>query len=534
MPARPEPTGPRPVFGRVPDDPAALAHVPDVPLDGLLRRAAAAVPDRTALHTPEGQVTYAALDAAVDGGAAVLARAAGGRGAVVGVVSSLTASFAIAYYGAVRAGLVVAIINPFLREDALAHALTSASVSVLVAPPEVAARVERIRDRLPGPVAVLPPGEVTRPGPAPGGPAPDPGAVVCLQFTSGTTGDPKTVRLTHRNLVVNAAQIAAVHRLDSTSVTLNHLPLFHPMHLNSAVWAGATQVPVPDPDPAAAIEAANRHRASHFYSLPVRLAHLAADPRLPGLRLRTVGTVFSGGSALLPAPARKLADHFGIPVVQGYGLAETSPLTHCQRPSRPVPGSVGAVVPGTECRVVDIDTRAPLPAGRPGEVQVRGPQVMHGYLGSADPAVDADGWFSTGDVGYEDAAGNLFLTDRLKDVFKYENWVVSPTEIEQVLIGHPAVRDCAVVDHPDPYRGAVAHAFVVLAADTEGAARPAPADIAAHVARRLPYYQHLKYIDAVDDIPRSPNGKILRRVLRDRIGGSAQPPSPAPSLGGPQ
>ncbi|MFJ9743414.1 hypothetical protein [Streptomyces sp. NPDC101166] len=146
---------------------------------------------------------------------------------------------------------------------------------------------------------------------------------------------------------------------------------------------------------------------------------------------------------------------------------------------------------------------------------------MRGYLGSAAPAVDADGWFPTGDVGHQDAAGNLFLTDRLKDVFKCENWVVSPTEIEQTLIRHPAVRDCAVVDHPDPYRGAVAHAFVVLASDTKGRAHPESpvlADITAYVNQRLPYYQHLKYIDSLDAVLRSPNGKILRRTLRERVG----------------
>ncbi|MFJ9743105.1 AMP-binding protein [Streptomyces sp. NPDC101166] len=242
MLAPPELPGERPVFGQVPDDSTALAHVPDVPLDGLLRRAAAAVPDRTALRTRDQAFTYAELDALADGGATVIARAAGRPGAVVGVVSSLTPSFAIAYYGTMRAGLVVAIINPFLREEALTHVLTTASVSVVVAPPETAARAEAIRDRLPGPVTVLSPQDVIRPGPTSAGPAPDPDAVACIQFTSGTTGAPKAVRLTHRNLVVNAIQIAAVHRLDCTSVTLNHLPLFHPMHLNSAVWAGASQV----------------------------------------------------------------------------------------------------------------------------------------------------------------------------------------------------------------------------------------------------------------------------------------------------
>ncbi|BFO18357.1 hypothetical protein SHKM778_47450 [Streptomyces sp. KM77-8] len=304
--------------------------------------------------------------------------------------------------------------------------------------------------------------------------------------------------MTHRNLVVNAAQIAAVHGLDGDAVTLNHLPLYHPMHLNAAVYAGATQVLSPSPDPAAAIEAANRHGATHFYSLPVRLAHLAADPRLPGLRLDTVSAVFSGGSALLPAQARTLGAHFGIPVLQGYGLAETSPLTHGEPPARPGPGSVGPVVPGTDCRVVDVETRAPLPAGHNGEVQVRGPQLMRGYLGESAPAVDADGWFSTGDIGHQDEEAYLYLVDRIKDVFKYENWLVSPTEIEQVLITHPAVRDCAVVDHPEPFSGAVAHAFVVL---DEAAGPPDPAELTAHVNDQVPYYQHIKYLDVVDRVP---------------------------------
>ncbi|MEU4209186.1 class I adenylate-forming enzyme family protein [Streptomyces sp. NPDC026206] len=505
--------------------PPGLAHVPDVPLDGLLRLAAAAAPGRVALRTPAGQTTFAELDEQVSRCASALAAMAGRRGAAVGIVATLDPSFAVAYYATARAGNVIALINPLLNEQALAYALGTAEVSVAVAPPQVAERMARVRHRLPHLRTVVAPDAVTGDGPDVSAIRTDPGSVACIQFTSGTTGDPKAVQLTHRNLVVNAAQIAAVHGLDGGSVTLNHLPLYHPMHLNSAVHAGATQLLCPDPDPATAIGTANRHAATHYYSLPVRLAHLAADPRLPQLALHTVRAIFSGGSALLPAPARTLASHFGIPVVQGYGLAETSPLTHCEPPARPRPGSVGTAVPGTDCRVVDVDTRAPLPTGRQGEVQVRGPQLMKGYLGAATPATDADGWFSTGDVGYQDEEGHLFLADRLKDVFKCENWLVSPTEIERVLIRHPAVHDCAVVDHPEPFSGAVAHAFVVLARDREP---PQPSALTAYVNDQVPYYQHLKYLSVLPAIPRSPNGKILRRELRERAAASDDPTGVTP------
>ncbi|MFJ9520163.1 class I adenylate-forming enzyme family protein [Kitasatospora sp. NPDC101801] len=495
--------------------PAAPAPGPDLPLDGLLRRAAAVAPDRVAIRTPLGDTSYADLDAEVDTAAGALTAAVGRTGAVVGVVASLDVPFVVAYYGAVRAGHTVAVVNPLMGDDALVHALGTAEVAAVVAPPRVAERLELLRPRLPKlggvitaerlPTGLLPPGER--------GPAADLDAVACIQFTSGTTGAPKAVRLTHRNLVANAAQIAAVHGLDGDSVTVNHLPLYHPMHLNSAVYAAATQVLCPDSAPTAAVTAANRHRATHLYSLPVRLAALAADPGLGELRLDTVRAVLSGGSALLPAQARALSDQFGVPVVQGYGLAETSPLTHCERPADPRPGSVGRPVTGTDCRVVDVAGRFALPTGERGEIQVRGPQLMAGYLHEDGPATDPDGWFSTGDIGYQEADGHLFLVDRLKDVFKHENWLVSPTEIEQVLIRHPAVLDCAVADHPDPTTGAVAHAFVVLAPDA--GPLDGPDGPAAFVNGRLPYYQHIRHLDVLDRIPRSPNGKILRRTLRE-------------------
>jgi long-chain acyl-CoA synthetase len=348
------------------------------------------------------------------------------------------------------------------------------------------------------------PEPATAPGPAGGRPA-------CILFTSGTTGLPKGVPLSHRNLAANAAQIVRAHRLSPNSVTVNHLPTYHLMHLNSAVWSGATQILCTDPDPVVATRTAAEAGATHYYSLPMRLARLAGDPRLRELRLETVRAILSGGSALAPAAAAALTDHFGVPVMQGYGLAETSPLTHCDQPPWPRYGSVGPPVAATECRIVDVATRAVLPPGDKGEVQVRGPQVMSGYLDPAEPSpVDADGWLSTGDIGRIDEDGYLFLIDRLKDTFKYDDQLVAPAEIEHVVAGHPAVSECVVLDAPDPVHGAVAVAMVVLGADGVTAD-----DIAKYVNERVPEPQQLARVLVTRTIPRGPGGKTRRAELRE-------------------
>ncbi|NUR85371.1 MAG: long-chain fatty acid--CoA ligase, partial [Nonomuraea sp.] len=329
-----------------------------------------------------------------------------------------------------------------------------------------------------------------------------------IHFTSGTTGSPKAVPLTHRNLTANAAQVAAAHELAAGTVTLNHLPAYHLMHLNAAVHAGATQVLCRSTDTAEAVALANATAATRLFDLPVRLARLAADPRLPGLRLGTVQAIMSGGSALSSAVATARTNHFGSPVLQGDGLAEASPLTHCDRIADPRPGSVGPAVAGTECAITDLDTGAPLPRGKRGEVRVRGPQVMRGYLDSDEQVVDRDGWLRTGDVGYEDADGRLYLVDRIGDVFKCDNELVAPTEVERVLLRHPDVADCVVFGVPDEYSGAVAHALIVPACPGTdlGAVMRA-------VNAGLPYVQELRKVEAVARIPRSPAGKVSRREL---------------------
>lgn len=516
----------------------------DETLDGLLRRAALRAPERTAIIDATGaRTSFAALDAAASRYAVALRHHFHVRGQAVAVVGELTPAFAAAYYGISRSGNVIVLVNAVLSREALRHVLATSGAVVTFTSAGLAEPIAALRHELPAlrevvvlDGALLPDrlAGITAEGQEnAGGPTWDAADMACIQFTSGTTGEPKGVRLSHRNLVVNASQIAAAHGLGEASVALNNLPTYHPMHLNSAVYATATQVLYPAEDPVGAVAAANRYGATHFYSLPVRLARMAADPRLPGLRLETVSAVFSGGSALDPAAAAVLSEHWGVPVVQGYGLAETSPLTHCDRPERPRPGSVGQVVAGTECRIVDVRSRVELPAGELGEVQVRGPQVMRGYLGQPESAhLDDEGWFSTGDLGYQDEEGYLFLVDRLKDVFKCDNWLVAPSEIERVLLSHPRVVDCAVADVPVPFSGAVAYGEVVLAEDDDGDL----AELMDFVNGQVPYYQRLHGLQRTERIPRSGNGKILRRVvrhrLRERFGQASPSPGRAPAAEG--
>ncbi|MEU8551439.1 class I adenylate-forming enzyme family protein [Streptomyces roseoverticillatus] len=503
-------------------------------IDDLLHRAAGRHPERPALRSAAGDLSYAELDAQASACASALRALAGGPDEVIGIAAELDPVFAVGYFGITRSGNVAAIVNPLLTGERLLHVLSTSACRVLIVSPRLYPALAEVRDRLPELRHVV----LTERAPELGQEAQalpvlgelmaaapefipaernaqeeqEAGRVAGLHFTSGTTGAAKAVRLTHRNLTVNAAQTVSGHRLDASSVIFNYLPTFHLMHLTIGVCAGATHVLWTDDDVAAAVAAASRYGVTHFYSLPMRLTRLAAHPALRELEAPRLRAILSGGSTLPPSSALALGQHFGVPVMQGYGLTETSPSTHFDNIDRPKTGSSGVLVPGTEARIVDVDTREVLPVDAKGEIQVRGPQVMKGYLGrDLSRDVDADGWFSTGDVGRIDAEGYLFVVERIKDTFKCDNWLVSPSEIERVLFRHPAVDDCVVFDRPHPVSGAVAYALVVpRSTDAD------PGELAAFVNEAVPYYEHLHHVELVESIPRSQTGKVQRRDVREQ------------------
>jgi acyl-CoA synthetase (AMP-forming)/AMP-acid ligase II len=232
-----------------------------------------------------------------------------------------------------------------------------------------------------------------------------------------------------------------------------------------------------------------------------------------------VRKLFSGAAPLTAEVVGQCAARTGCPIEQGYGLTETSPATHATSADAAAlkPGSVGSLVPNTECRIVDPATRRDAGPGQDGEIWIRGPQVMLGYLNRPDETratIDEDGWLRTGDIGHADADGDFFVVDRLKELIKYKGCQVPPAELESVLLSHPAVADAAVVAQQDGEAGEIPRAFVVLKG-------PATADeLMAFVAARVAAYKKVRRVDFIDAIPKSPSGKILRRLLRDLPAGA--------------
>lgn len=483
---------------------------------------------------PLDDVSFGELDARTTRLAAAIANLVGG-GVPVAITPTLGIAFPITLYGTLRCGNIAVTVKQMLRGPAVERLIGSSQVRLAFLTQALFDEIQPVLDRLPLLRAVvLVDAEDPPVGSAvstldellasPGRPvryrAADPASVAYLHFTHGTTGQPRAVKLSHRNLVANAVQTAHAHELDRFDTVFNHLPIYHCMHLNAPIWASITQVLCPDPDPAVAVEMANAYRARCFYAQPGQLARLAIDPRLPAFHFNTVEVIRTGGTDLKPAHASSLSAHFGVPVIQGYGMVENAGLTHSDKRARPKLGSVGPPVLETGCRVVDLATRRPVPDGQPGEVQIRGPQVAVGYVGSTEPIVDADGWLSTGDVGYLDEDGYLTLVDRLGDLFKVGNELVSPTEIERILLTHPEVQECAVVDYPDQILGRVPYALVVPRPDQDS---PPLRDIVEFVNRQVPTPSRIRYITTIEVLPGAQSGKIQRAQLREHVASHAIP-----------
>ncbi|MGW3852802.1 class I adenylate-forming enzyme family protein [Streptomyces fagopyri] len=565
-----------------------ILRYPQSPLDNLLRRAADRDGDAPAVAAAGTAVTYAALDRDADRVAHYVRRTVRRADAVVAAATTLDTVFPAVYYGTVRSGQLLALLDPLMGRAALHEVCTAAGVEIAFVPGPLAALLAALAHRLPRLHTIVVTDPVVRPAssrpasarPLPGRPASDgplpahlmtarqlsgvqpsgvpvsggreacavvtlsaalaavpaggpvrrarPGAdaVACLQFAPDGGGRLKGVRLTHRNLVAAAAQTALAHRLGAASVVLNHLPQYHAVHLNSAVHAGARQVLRTDPDPFGALAQAARAQATHYYGLPARLHRLAGDPRLATGRAHLPGrhltAIHVSGGVLAPERARVLRDALRVSVLQGYGLTEVFTLSHHQPPgSRPGLGAVGVPLPGTECRVVLPGSTRPAPVWSTGEVQIRGPQLSPGPADGPGPAPRAaDGWLSTGDTGYLDADGGLHLVDAHRSVFTCDDALVAPSVVERVIGQDPRVADCIVADWPDPARGALVWAGVVLRETPDGEA-PDLLDVLDSVAEqanaRLGPGEQIRRLEALDAVPRRPGGRPARRELRRRL-----------------
>ena len=342
--------------------------------------------------------------------------------------------------------------------------------------------------------------------------------VVALPYSSGTTGISKGVQLTHRNLVANLRQIgSSIFTGDDTIIGLP--PFFHiyglTVVLHLGLYLGATDVTLPRFEMGSFLDTVQRYGITHANLVPPLILSLAKHPNLEPARLRSLRTVQSGAAPLPAETAIAFSERFDCRVTQGYGLSETSPVTHlAPRTARNIPvESIGPPVPGTECRVLDTETGVERETGHRGELYVRGPQVMKGYLndpGKTAAMLDADGWLQTGDIVTTDENGNFYIVDRAKELIKYKGYPVAPAELEALLLTHPDVVDAAVIPSPDPGAGEVPKGFVVRRG-TLGESQ-----LIAWVSERVSPNKKIRRLEFVDEIPKSASGKILRRILIDR------------------
>ena len=504
--------------------------IPDLPLHEFVLADAMRRADQAALvDGPSGRtITYGQLAGGVGRVAAGLAARGFAKGDVFAIFSPNLPEYALAFYGVSAAGGVNTTISPLYTAGELTRQLDDAGARfLLTVPPFLDKALEAAGRSGVEEVFVLGEAEGATPfaalltaGETPPAVDIDPAEdLVALPYSSGTTGVSKGVMLTHRNLVANLCQGEPALLAGEAERLIAVLPFFHIYGLvvlmASALSRGSTLVTMPRFDLEQFLTLVQDQGITRAYLVPPIVLALAKHPLVDKYDLSSLQSIFSGAAPLDAGLERACADRLGCEVMQGWGLTETSPVvtTNYNTPHGARPGSVGVPLPNTEMRVVDPATGADVARGETGELLVRGPQVMKGYLNAPEATaamLDPDGWLHTGDLGTIDEAGYVYIVDRVKELIKYKGLQVAPAELEAVLLSHPAVGDAAVVRFPDEEAGEVPKAFVVASTPVD------PEELMAFVAERVAPHKKVRQVEFVDEIPKAASGKILRRVLMDR------------------
>ncbi|MEU7027520.1 AMP-binding protein [Streptomyces sp. NPDC046275] len=525
------------------DPPPTLLHA--------FRAAAARTPDHPAVVYFDGRLGYAETDALSDSVAGHLAARGVERGDRVAVMLQNSPHFVLALLGAWKAGATVVPLNPMYKTAEVGHALrdsgaravvcadrawagflreTAAEAGVTVALTADERQLQtrddpRVLGFEPVPTEVDDLLAVARAGhPAPAGRELSTDDVALISYTSGTSGTPKGALNLHRGIVHNAERQRTGHPVPPGAGYFALAPLFHITGLVCELGAcfvnGGTLVLAHRFEPGAVLDAFLEHRPAYTVGPSTAFMALAAHPAATPDHFSSFLVISSGGAPVPPALVEKFRAGFGPYLRNGYGLTEcTAPCASVppehEAPVDPVSGTLSVGVPGpdTIVRIVDEDG-ADVPFGEHGEIAVRGPQVVPGYWGlpEATAAAFPDGELRTGDIGFMDADGWLYVVDRKKDMINASGFKVWPREVEDVLYTHPAVREAAVVGVPDAYRGETVKAYVSL---RPGAAA-APEELSAYCAERLAAYKYPREVEILPELPKTTSGKILRRDLRSR------------------
>ncbi len=507
---------------------------PDCALHELLKMTCARRPDATALVDGDVHMSFRELDVLSNACARAMLAEGIGIGDRVGLFLPNSVEFEIAVFGASKIGAVFTPMNPAYKENEAAYQLNDSGAKILITTAAGAALVQGVRKDLTTLETII----VTDDG-AQGDicfedwigahspeSLPEPEIdfaqdLIALPYSSGTTGLPKGVMLTHKNLVSNYHQCVANHQVTDRDAGLLFLPLYHiygTMIMGALILAGATQVLMKRFTVDDALRLVQEHELTLFYGVPPALLAIAHHENLGEYDLSSLRYIMSGAAPLPPEVRRLVQERTGVLTFMGYGLTEASPLTHMNPPVEALirEESIGPPISDQEQKIVDVETgKTELPVGEVGELIVRGPHVMKGYWNAPEATAEAlrDGWLHTGDIGRVDEQGYVYLMDRKKEMIKYKGFAVAPAELEARLHLHPDVADAAVVPRADPEAGEIPMAFVV---PREGVQIDEEA-LMDFVNEKIAGYKHVRAVAFIDAIPKSGSGKILRRLLKEQV-----------------
>jgi acyl-CoA synthetase (AMP-forming)/AMP-acid ligase II len=504
--------------------------IPEVTLTQAVLRRAEELCDKPALidGSTNRVLTYGELSEGVRSVAAGLSARGFRKGDVFAIYSPNLLEYAVAFHAIASLGGIVTTINPLYTAQELAHQLVDAHAKYLLTVPQLIEKaLEASLDSNVEEVFVF--------GEAQGAtsfaslfesgglmpeieinPRED---IVALPYSSGTTGAAKGVMLTHYNMVANLYQLEEHDRVSEQDTLIAVLPFFHiygmNVIMNTGLFKGATIVVMPRFELEQFLGAMQTYKITRAHLVPPVILALAKQTVIDKYDLSNLKLIMSGAAPLGESLTADCCERLHCVIKQGYGMTESSPVTHMcsEDPEKIKHGSVGQCIPNTECKIVDLENGAELEAGQEGELWVRGPQVMKGYLNRPEATaqtVDVAGWLHTGDIGYADPDGHFYIVDRAKELIKYKGFQVAPAELEAVLLMHPAIADAAVIPSPDEEAGEVPKAFVVLKAQAS------EQEIKEFVAERVAPYKKIRKIEFIEQIPKSPSGKILRRLLVQR------------------
>jgi acyl-CoA synthetase (AMP-forming)/AMP-acid ligase II len=497
----------------------------EFPVPELVRRSAERFGDKPALIGAEGTTrTYRELWSYTQKVAHFLQDHGIEKGDKVGIFSPNYVDYASVFYGSLLAGATVTTLNPLYREREIEEQLNDAGAVALFVFGPMAAAVEAARPNLPRlrhvwPIEALPDlvgGVSEEYRPVPINARED---VAVLPYSSGTTGLPKGVMLTHYNITSNVKQGLTTEQLTSDAVGLCVLPFFHiygmTVIMSIGLALGTTGVVMMRFDVEQMLHLVGKYGMTNLYLAPPAILAMANVPNPSRFNTSALRIVHSGAAPLPLEVGERVKSIYHCLVTQGYGLTETSPSTNTNPLDRIKLESCGVPLADTFEKIVSLDTGKELPTGEVGEVAVQGPQVMKGYWKRPEETrecLSEDGWLLTGDIGWLDEEGYLYILDRKKEMIKYKGYQVAPAELEALLHEHPAVLDAAVIPKPHLEGGEIPKALVVLREGHEAS----PEELMAFVAEKVAPYKKIREVEYLPEIPKTPSGKILRRDLIER------------------